>query len=83
MPKNYGYCRVSTKTQNIERQIENISKAYPTAEIHTEMSDRVDPKHPLKVLPLILHCNYFDRFFYFVDFINRQIIIDQQLFVSL
>ena len=36
MPKIYGYCRVSTKTQNIERQIENISKAYPTAEIHTE-----------------------------------------------
>lgn len=32
----YGYCRISRKTQKIERQIENISKAYPTAIIITE-----------------------------------------------
>ena len=27
----YGYCRVSTKKQNITRQIENIKAKYPTA----------------------------------------------------
>ncbi len=32
----YGYCRISKKTQKVERQIENISKAYPTAIIITE-----------------------------------------------
>lgn len=34
--KIYGYCRVSTPKQNIVRQVENISKAYPTAEIILE-----------------------------------------------
>lgn len=34
--KIYGYCRVSTKKQSIGRQVENISKAYPTARIFTE-----------------------------------------------
>ena len=29
----YGYCRVSTPSQNIERQIRNISEAYPDAVI--------------------------------------------------
>ena len=32
----YGYARVSTRTQNIERQITNIQKAYPEAEIRSE-----------------------------------------------
>ena len=32
----YGYCRISTKKQNIERQIRNILKAYPKAEIWQE-----------------------------------------------
>lgn len=32
----YGYCRISRKTQKIERQIENISKAYPDAIIIQE-----------------------------------------------
>lgn len=36
MSKIYGYCRISRKTQKIERQVENISKAYPTAIITTE-----------------------------------------------
>ena len=27
----YGYCRISTNKQNIERQIRNILKAYPKA----------------------------------------------------
>lgn len=34
--KIYGYCRISTKKQSLERQIENISKAYTTAEIVSE-----------------------------------------------
>ena len=32
----YGYCRISTDKQNIERQIRNILKAYPKAEIWQE-----------------------------------------------
>lgn len=32
----YGYCRISTKTQNIERQVRNILTAYPTAIIVKE-----------------------------------------------
>lgn len=34
--KVYGYCRISTAKQSLERQIENISKVYNTAEIITE-----------------------------------------------
>ena len=29
----YGYCRISTPQQNIERQVRNILAAYPTAHI--------------------------------------------------
>lgn len=36
MNKVYGYCRVSTQTQNIERQVQNILRAYPTAIIKQE-----------------------------------------------
>ena len=32
----YGYCRVSTKTQNIERQERNIKALYPDAAIVKE-----------------------------------------------
>ena len=32
----YGYCRISTKHQNIERQVRNILKAYPDADIRKE-----------------------------------------------
>lgn len=32
----YGYCRISRRTQNIERQVRNISAEYPTAYILTE-----------------------------------------------
>lgn len=32
----YGYCRISRRTQNIERQIRNIQKAYPSARIYQE-----------------------------------------------
>ena len=36
MCKVYGYCRISRKTQNIERQIRNIKAEYPDAVIITE-----------------------------------------------
>ena len=32
----YGYCRISQKKQNIERQVRNISNGYPTAIIIRE-----------------------------------------------
>lgn len=35
-PKIYGYCRISTNKQNIERQARNILAAYPTAHIVKE-----------------------------------------------
>lgn len=37
MSKTYGYCRISTKQQNIERQERNILGAYPTAIILKEV----------------------------------------------
>lgn len=36
MQRVYGYCRISTKKQNIERQERNILAAYPTAHIVKE-----------------------------------------------
>ena len=33
----FGYCRISTDRQNIERQIRNIKKAYPDAIIKQEV----------------------------------------------
>lgn len=36
MGKIYGYCRVSTKNQNIDRQIRNIKTEYPNAVIISE-----------------------------------------------
>lgn len=33
----YGYCRISTPSQNIERQVRNIAAAYPTAHIIREI----------------------------------------------
>ena len=33
----YGYCRISTDKQNIERQIRNIQKAYPDSVIKQEI----------------------------------------------
>ena len=32
----YGYCRISTKKQKIERQVENILRVYPNAQIYCE-----------------------------------------------
>lgn len=36
MANTYGYCRISTKKQSIERQIRNIKAVYPTAVIVEE-----------------------------------------------
>ena len=33
----YGYCRISTPQQNIERQVRNITAAHPTAHIVREV----------------------------------------------
>ena len=32
----YGYCRISTAKQSIERQVRNITAAYPAAIIYQE-----------------------------------------------
>lgn len=37
MCKTYGYCRISRKTQNIDRQVRNILAAYPDARIYKEV----------------------------------------------
>ena len=36
MEKQYAYARISRKTQKIERQIENLKKAYPNARLYQE-----------------------------------------------
>lgn len=36
MPKVYGYCRVSTPKQSLERQIRNIVSSYPDAKIYQD-----------------------------------------------
>jgi DNA invertase Pin-like site-specific DNA recombinase len=36
MKRIYGYARISRKTQNIERQVRNISEAFPDAKISQE-----------------------------------------------
>ena len=51
----YGYCRVSTKKQNILRQVENILKVYPSAKIFKEtytgtVTDRKEWKKLKKVV---------------------------------
>ena len=51
----YGYCRVSTKQQSIERQIRNIQAEFPEAKLYQEAytgttSERKEWKKLLKVL---------------------------------
>ena len=54
--KIYGYCRISTNKQNIERQIRNIKKEYPNAIIVTEeytgtkINGRVEFNKLLKII---------------------------------
>ena len=51
----YGYCRISTSKQNIERQIRNIKRDYPNAKIIKEVYtgtkiDRIEFNKLLKVV---------------------------------
>lgn len=56
MNTKYGVCRISTKKQNIERQVRNILKNYPTATIiketftGTKLEGRKEFEHLLKIL---------------------------------
>lgn len=42
----FGYCRISTKTQSLKRQIENIKAKFPTATIVTEVYTGTTEKRP-------------------------------------
>lgn len=44
--KSYGYCRISTPKQNIERQVRNITKAYPDARIIEETYTGTSTRRP-------------------------------------
>lgn len=51
----YGYCRISTNKQNIERQVRNIRREYPNAKIIKEIytgtkTDRIEFNKLLKVI---------------------------------
>ena len=46
----YGYCRISTDKQNIERQIRNILKFYPQTEIWQETDGRKKFEQLLKII---------------------------------
>lgn len=50
MGKEYAYARISRKTQKIERQIENIKKAYPDARIYQESytGTKIDGRRELR-----------------------------------
>lgn len=55
MKKIYGYARISTRKQNIERQIENILKEFSSAKIYQEAftgttTDRIEWKKLKKAL---------------------------------
>ena len=52
MNKVYGYCRISTPKQNIERQVRNILKEYPEAIIvqETFTGSRFQGRRELKKL---------------------------------
>lgn len=55
--KIYGYCRVSTPSQNIERQVRNISREYPTAiffkEYFTGMAESSKRKEWSKLIRIV------------------------------
>ena len=51
----YGYCRISTSKQNIERQVRNIEREYPNAKIIKEVYtgtkiDRIEFNKLLKIV---------------------------------
>ena len=49
MGKIYGYCRVSTKNQNIDRQIRNIKTEYPNAVIISEAYTGTTIERPKRI----------------------------------
>jgi len=53
--KVYGYCRISTAKQSIDRQITNIKRAYPTADIKAEVYTGTKSNRPewIKLLKLV------------------------------
>lgn len=51
--KIYGYCRISTPYQNLERQIRNIKAAYPTAIIVQEVYTGTDFQNRDKLKKII------------------------------
>lgn len=55
MSKIIGYCRVSTKHQNLDRQITNITKVYPNAKIYKEAytGTKLDRPEWKKVMRLV------------------------------
>ena len=55
MCKVIGYCRVSTKHQNLDRQIKNITAVYPNAEIYKEAytGTKLDRPEWKKVMKLV------------------------------
>ena len=53
----YGYCRISTKQQSIERQIRNIKTEYNTAVIVTEAYSGTTLNRPeCKILSYLIQC---------------------------
>lgn len=52
---DYGYCRISTQKQSIERQIRNIKKEYPQALIVQEVftRTRIDRKEWQKLVKVV------------------------------
>ena len=61
MKKEYGYCRVSTKKQNIERQERNIKAEYPNAIIIKEEYTGTKLNRPefTKLIKLVINFPYF------------------------
>lgn len=55
----YGYCRISRKTQNIERQVRNITTAYPSALIIKEAftGTKIEGRKELDKLLKVLKAN--------------------------
>lgn len=59
--KTYGYCRISTGKQNIERQIRNIKDDYPEAMIVEEIYTGTKMEGREKWLKLIKNVRQGDR----------------------
>lgn len=49
----YGYCRISTPTQNIDRQIRNIKAAFPDAHIVQEVYLKRQELHHIRFVDVM------------------------------